>query len=137
MLHLNSSGDATCLYVSKLAPGVTFEAVQRIVHVSRQRNALLGIRGALVFDSTRFGQLLVGRPVAVATLASRITQDVRHTAVCWLHAGPALPLAAVTDWRSGYCGTTDLDAVLGAAERAGGEAAVQAFLDLVNGAMTE
>ena len=84
MLHLNSSSDAACLYVSKLTPGVTFEAVQRIVHVSRQRNSILGIRGALVFDSRRFGQLLVGPQVAVATLASRITQDARHTAMCWL-----------------------------------------------------
>lgn len=135
MVHLNHPGEALCLHVSELAPDVDFVDVQQIIQLSRRRHTELSIRGALVFDGERIGQLLVGPQAAVAEAMGRIEQEPHYRQMRRLHAGTsASTWATLTQWSSGYCGTADLDAVMACAD---GDAAVQTFLRLVANAVMD
>ena len=130
MVQQTLQAQATCLYVSQLAPGFDFTVVQPIVHAARAYNATHRIRGALVFDGYRFGQLIVGPERGVTALMSRIQRDPRHAGVRLLHSGPALATALMQTWSSGYCDATALDALVND-DGPRGEAAVAAFLTLL------
>ena len=135
MVHVNSPAEAVCLHVSQLDPDIDFVDVQQIIQLSRRRYKELSIRGALVFDGERIGQLIVGPQVAVADVIGRIEQEPRYRAVRRLHAGTSAGTTAMlTTWSSGYCGTADLDAVIACND---GDAAVQAFLTLIANAVMD
>lgn len=135
MVHLNSPGESLCLHVSELDRNTDFVAVQQIIRQSRLRHTELGIRGALLFDGERIGQLIVGPQAAVAEVMGRIQQEPRFRGVRRLHtATSAATWAMLTTWSSGYCGTADLDEVVSCDD---GGAAVQAFLKLVDGAVMD
>lgn len=130
MVHHDSPGEAICLHVSQLAPDIDFVDVQQIITLSRRRCTELSIRGTLLFDGERIGQLLVGPHAAVADVMGRTEQEPQYRLVQRLHAGNSAGTAAMlTAWSSGYCGSADLDAVIACND---GEAAVQAFLSLAS-----
>ena len=135
MVHPNPSGEALCLHVSQLAPEIDFVEVQQIIQSSRRRHTALSIRGALVFDGERIGQLIVGPEAAVADVMDCVERESRYREVRQLHAGASAGTwAMLTTWSSGYCGTADLDAVIACND---GDAAVQAFLTLVANAVMD
>ena len=135
MVHLNPPGESLCLHVSQLAPDIDFVDVQQIIQSSRRRHAALSIRGALVFDGERIGQLIVGPQASVAEVMSLVEQEAHFGQVQLLHAGTSAGTwAMLTKWSSGYCGTADLDAVVACDD---GDAAVQAFLKLVASAVMD
>lgn len=132
MVHTLPDPEFVCLYVSQLTPGTDFVEVQRIIQEARQRHTGLGLRGALVFDGERFAQLIVGRQELLDTACTFIENDARSTGLRLLHRGTDIP-KLVPRWTSGYCGHLDLDLVV----NAGGGAAVQAFLRLLEGAVMD
>ena len=135
MVHLDPPGEALCLHIGQLAPDIDFVDVQQIIQLSRRRHTALSLRGALVFDGERIGQLIVGPQAAVADAMGRIEQEPHYLQVQRLHtdASAATPAMFAT-WSSGYCGTSDLDAVVACSD---GEAAVRTFLALVAGTVMD
>ena len=71
------------LYVSKstIPAGDTDRIVGEIVAGAQQRNAALGISGALVFGDQHFGQIIEGPPESIMMLRSSILSDTRHTGI--------------------------------------------------------
>lgn len=67
------------LYLSRFTGRVGETGLRDILQRSREKNVLLGITGALLFDGERFVQLLEGTREQVLTLAARIRVDDRHT----------------------------------------------------------
>lgn len=67
------------LYVSEAVPAAGGgDPVGEIVAASRERNAALGITGALIFTGGHFAQVLEGSPEAVEELMANIRCDPRH-----------------------------------------------------------
>jgi hypothetical protein len=79
----------TWLYisVSALPADAQAVAVNSIVDVSRNRNADLGVTGALIFSGSRFAQLVEGPADSVAIIRAAIERDVRHRTVTTIEAG--------------------------------------------------
>jgi hypothetical protein len=124
------------LYVSQLAPGRKSSCVSDIVSVSRAANAARGITGALIFDGEYFCQLIEGDEVAVRALMQRIEHDPRHVNVVPLFSRQDRNMRLTRSWRSGYCETHQLGA-FALAEAPRGEAALTAFLTVLDGADME
>ena len=101
------------LYVSRLAPGCTWEIVKEIVAASRKHNPAHGIGGALLFDGERFCQLIEGAEANVQALLRNIVRDPRHTDVKVLFEGESLGARAMPRWASGYCDSHELEALDG------------------------
>lgn len=111
------------LYVSRcrLPARWSDAAIADIVAVSRQRNAALGVTGALLFTGTRFAQIIEGALDAIAGLQASIERDPRHvevrTVLGGLHEGRLFD-----DWSLAYAGPSlfvsgQVDAVLDDAPR--------------------
>jgi|GEM_PF-5866106 len=132
MVHTLPDPEFVCLYVSQLTPVCDFVDAQHIIQDARQRHTGLGLRGALVFDGERFAQLIVGRQDLLDTACTVIEGDARMTGLRLLHRCTDTP-KLMPRWTSGYCGHLDLDLVV----NAGGGAAVQAFLRLLEGAVMD
>lgn len=93
------------LYVSRsLVEGEAAEAaVADIVSVARQRNAELGVCGALLFTGTRFAQVLEGPRAHVEELMWSIDRDLRHTDIVIVHTENVLR-PRFTRWALAYSG---------------------------------
>lgn len=90
------------VYTSQLAPGEDYTAYGRICREARQRNALLGLSGVLVFDGQRFCQWLHGEHTVTAALMLAIASDKRHAGV-QIRLQALLPNEAfAAGWRSGF-----------------------------------
>lgn len=76
------------LYVSTLSIDQPLSAIAAIASRARVNNRARGITGLLVFDGSRFGQLLEGPEAAVRALMERIRDDPRHIYVEVLHDAP-------------------------------------------------
>lgn len=78
-------------YVSRnVIPDAELDAeLGRILKGSRQRNAGLGVTGALVFSTDCFVQTLEGPQHAVEEVFESIQCDLRHDEVVVLEVGPA------------------------------------------------
>ncbi len=97
------------LYVSRLVSSCRFDVFAAICRVARAHNDRAGLRGLLLFDGHRFGQLIEGPVPAAQALMARINDDPRHTAVHVL-ADRLLPGgSALDDWRPGFCAPDELD----------------------------
>lgn len=68
------------VYTSILGEVPGLEAIGPIMQLSRARNPMAGVSGALLFDGARFAQLLEGDPVVLGHLVDRIATDSRHHA---------------------------------------------------------
>lgn len=67
-------------YHSRLAPGLSYPAVNAIIATARRFNAAHGITGVLVFDGERFCQFIEGPPTEIDPLVERLRADTRHVA---------------------------------------------------------
>lgn len=76
-------GDSTfsLVYSSLPTQGVSEEEVRGLIHKSRIKNRELDITGVLLFNDTRFIQLLEGPEAVVRKLFDTIAQDDRHHSV--------------------------------------------------------
>jgi putative heme degradation protein len=69
---------SSLLYISLAPPSADEPTVQHILTTSRQRNAALGISGALLKYAGYYLQVLEGEHEAVHQLYQRIRLDARH-----------------------------------------------------------
>ncbi len=118
------------LYVSRLAPGCTWEIVKEIVAAARLNNRVHGINGALLFDGERFCQLIEGNETAVRALLRNIARDTRHAQMKILFEAGSAAGKATQRWASGYCDSHELEA-LDAADGPHDQAALDAFIALL------
>lgn len=82
-------------YISaQLEPG----QIAGLVQQARLRNRAVGVTSLLVFDGTRFCQLLEGGMEAVTGLARTIQRDRRHSGYTELHAGSQPGPRRFADW---------------------------------------
>ncbi len=118
------------LWVSWLAPETSVSVVKDIWQTSRQRNATLGLTGAVVFDGERFCELLEGPVLDISEVYRDVEADPRHTGLRVLHMSSAGSPRRQTQWRSGYCDAPALDPFF---DETGlqGDPAASAFLDLL------
>lgn len=70
----------TLTYTSRARLDLSADDLADIRHSARHLNALDGITGLLVFDGTRFLQILEGAEEAVDMLVERLRADPRHSA---------------------------------------------------------
>jgi len=124
------------LYVSRLAPGRQPSCVSDIVGVARAANGASGVTGALIFDGEYFCQLIEADEVVARSLMQRIERDPRHVDITPLFSRQDHRLRLSRTWRSGYCETQQLG-MFARAEGPRGEAALSAFLTVLDGADME
>lgn len=95
------------LYASRaLVTGEEAEAaVEDIVRGARERNAGLGVTGALLFSGGHFAQWLEGSRAAVDELMRSIARDPRHTDIVILDAA-ATAARSFPDWTLAYAGSS-------------------------------
>lgn len=93
------------VYVSRslLDPAAPEGAVEDIVEVSRQRNARLGVTGALLHSWTRFAQRIEGPGDAIEELRSSILADPRHDRITTIEYGPCAA-RLFTNWSLAFSG---------------------------------
>jgi len=72
------------LYASR-ALDTSPQAIESILHQSRQHNPCAGVTGVLCYGSGFFLQALEGGRMAINELYARIQRDVRHKDVVLLH----------------------------------------------------
>ena len=118
------------LYLSRLVSGCSYDVFAAICRVARAHNTGAELRGVLVFDGHRFGQLIEGPAPAAQALMARITRDPRHTAL-QLRVDRLLPgPPSFSDWRPGFCAPDELDVFDGPQGLRDGDA-IGAFFALV------
>lgn len=66
-------------YVSTAALGVTDDDTKDIAATAAEKNARLGITGALAFNGVNFAQVLEGEQAVVEKLLENIKADTRHS----------------------------------------------------------
>ena len=66
-------------YVSTAALGVTDDDTKDIAATAAEKNARLGITGALAFNGVNFAQVLAGEQAVVKKLLENIKADTRHS----------------------------------------------------------
>jgi hypothetical protein len=71
----------TLTYTSRARLDLTDEDLHDILREARALNALDGITGLLVFDGSRFLQIVEGTEEAIDNLMERLRRDRRHNAV--------------------------------------------------------
>lgn len=93
------------IYVSHslIPPGAQQDEIERIVTVSTERNARLGVRGALLFTEQHFAQLLEGPETAVEEVMESIIQDPRHDQITIIERKP-IDGYRFPDWGLAYWG---------------------------------
>lgn len=71
------------LYVSRRLVGAADEAfeLRSIVSVAQERNAAIGVTGALILARNHFAQVLEGKGSAIDELMLSIQKDGRHTGI--------------------------------------------------------
>ncbi|RPD44882.1 BLUF domain-containing protein [Hymenobacter sediminis] len=77
------------IYQSSAVTPLASPELGRLLEQSRRNNQLAGITGVLLYDGSRFMQVLEGPEEAVHAIFSRIEVDCRHTGVQVLADGPS------------------------------------------------
>ena len=81
------------------------EIISEIVGLSRPRNASLNVTGALIFNGTRFSQLLEGSEAGILELQDSILRDARHEEVTTVQVENGAN-RLFGDWSLIYSGTS-------------------------------
>jgi hypothetical protein len=68
-------------YTSRARLDLTTDDLLAIQETARHRNALEGVTGLLIYDGTRFLQVVEGGNDAIDDLLARLLRDDRHTAL--------------------------------------------------------
>lgn len=76
------------IYQSSAVTPLNSPELGRLLEQSRHNNQLANITGVLLYDGSRFMQVLEGAEAAVHTIFGRIKVDCRHTGVQVLADGP-------------------------------------------------
>ena len=82
------SGLHHLIYQSTAAMPLSGAELSRLLVQSRTHNDEAGVTGMLLYDGSRFLQVLEGAPEALETIFARIRLDCRHTEVEVLANGP-------------------------------------------------
>ncbi|MDB5778261.1 MAG: hypothetical protein JWP79_190 [Polaromonas sp.] len=130
-MHTSPTDLQEIIYVSTLATGAPVRFVADIAMQARCNNRQADITGLLVFDGLHFCQQLEGGARDVAATMARIQDDPRHRNVEVLHQGP-LDQRRFRRFSLGYTSVEDIE-LLERLQRLKGQAAVQAFVDLLSG----
>ena len=95
----------TWIYVStsRIESGAAERELDRIVDVSRIRNASIGVTGALLFTGERFAQCIEGSEDAVRQLRVSIMDDARHHKIYTLTEGDICSRYFI-QWSLAYAG---------------------------------
>lgn len=88
-------------------PGALRREIESLLNVSRQRNALAGISGALLFNRGRFAQILEGPHDALRATYVRIAGDPRHTDLSVLQF-ESVGARGFGHWSMAYIGNDNL-----------------------------
>jgi len=93
------------IYVSKRLPGwaLSKEAIDKLVIELTDRNARLGLRGALLITGLHIAQIIEGPEEAVDDLVASIMSDPRHERVTIIERKP-IDGYRFADWRLVYRG---------------------------------
>lgn len=93
------------IYVSHslIQPDARQEEIGNIVSESTERNARLGVRGALLFTEGHFAQLLEGPEATVDQVMASILKDPRHDQVSIIERKP-IDGYRFPDWGLAYWG---------------------------------
>lgn len=67
------------IYVSRAAPGLDADDLDKIHHSAVNLNALDGITGLLVYNGSHFLQIVEGASDAIDDLLERLRRDPRHS----------------------------------------------------------
>ncbi len=94
------------IYTSSALSGMTSSKARNIAEQSQINNALSDISGVLVFNGTRFTQVLEGHESAVRRLFKVIARDDRHSDVEVLAQG-ATAGRLFSGWSMAYNDTCD------------------------------
>jgi hypothetical protein len=70
----------TLTYTSRARLDLADEDLNAIHNTARHLNALDGVTGLLLFDGTRFLQIIEGAEEAIDNLVARLRKDSRHSA---------------------------------------------------------
>jgi hypothetical protein len=130
-MHTHPSELHEIIYVSTLADDAPVRVVADIAVKARSNNQQANITGLLVFDGLHFCQQLEGCAREVAQVMARIQGDSRHRDVRVLHHGP-LDQRRFRRFSLGYTSVEDIE-LLERLQRLKGQAAVQAFVNLLAG----
>ena len=130
-MHTSLSDLQEIIYVSTLADDAPIRVVADIAIKSRSNNRQADITGLLVFDGMHFCQQLEGCAREVEAAMARIQEDPRHRNVAVLHQGP-LAKRRFNRFSLGYTSVEDIEQ-LERLQQLKGQAAVQAFVDLLSG----
>lgn len=97
------------LYISESRLSIPAEEwqIDAIVDVSRSRNFILEVTGALMFTHSNFVQVLEGRQTAIEELMASIKLDPRHCKVRVLEVEPIASRRFAT-WSMAYVGPAAL-----------------------------
>ena len=71
----------TLTYTSRAQLDLSSADLADIHQAARHLNALDGITGLLIFDGTRFLQIIEGSETAIDDLVARLRRDSRHSAI--------------------------------------------------------
>ena len=89
------------IYTSLAEPVNARRDVSDILGWSEKYNASAGITGLLLFDGSRYIQILEGDPKTVDTLFKSISNDTRHFGIELLHTGQ-IEERSFRQWRMAY-----------------------------------
>jgi hypothetical protein len=87
------------------------KSVRDILSVARRKNALVGVTGALMFNSACFIQILEGKRDAVERIYERIRCDTRHGVVTLL-SFESIAERAFGNWSMAYVGAVEAEKAL-------------------------
>jgi len=96
---------STWIYVStsRMESAAADAELDRIVTISRMRNASLSVTGALLFTGQQFAQCIEGPEPAICELRARVMADARHHDIYTLTEG-AIRSRHFIAWSLAYAG---------------------------------
>ena len=122
-------------YVSRHAGGNDLlDDLRAILAVSRARNPLVGVTGALLVGADGFAQVLEGAPAAVTEVFERIQCDERHDAVLVLGSEP-IAARDFAEWSMAGCDGREALSAAGLSLAALPQAGTGTVMDLLQRAM--
>jgi len=89
-------------YVSRAAPDLDNEAIERILDVAQRNNPALSVTGYLLCNDGYFCQILEGPGASLNILLPRIKADTRHGDLKLLYR-EVLPRRNFANWSMGLC----------------------------------
>ncbi len=89
------------IYLSRVSGKLSSEELVALLVKARQKNALAGITGAMVYGEGQFMQVLEGEEVPVTALYERIVADPRHKSILKLADKP-ITERTFRDWSMAF-----------------------------------